>query len=229
MTLVISNSSKHSDKSPSAEQPLSKSSLVKGMSMQDVILPDGNLKRMLVLAEDQDKFKDFVMVFRNRGGKELMIDPTALGIFYFLATTHMDYRNVCEITAKTLAKQVHKSEPIVKKLLNELIEYGYVKRLKNGGMYMLSPYYTTQIRKRYFDILRKAWQTGNVSRIRADMEILDDAIARETELNKKLVKMAKANLKGEERTSSRESITIPVAASTTDEYQYIKSVLEEEI
>lgn len=223
--MVISNSKYSGDTHVKQPLPLSKGSLVKGAETQEAILPDGSKKRMLVLAENQDKFRDFVMSFRNREEDVLMIDPGALGIFHYLATTYMDYKNTCQITAKDLAERVGKSVPVIKKWLNELIENGYVKRLKLG-MYMLSPYHTIQVRKRYFDIIEHAWITGDVSRVRADMAKLDEASRTETERNKNLVKKAEAS-------AIAKRLTVPEAPIITmteeEEYQYIKTVKEAEL
>jgi hypothetical protein len=193
--------------------------------MQDAILPDGTKRRMLVLAEDQDRHKDFVMSFRNREEDTLMIDPGALGIFHYLATTLMDYKNTCQVTAKDLAGRVGKSVPVIKKWLNELIENGYAKRLKLG-MYMLSPYHTIQVRKRYFGIIERAWITGDVSKVRADMARLDEESRRETTRNKKLVKKAEASIVSKKLTVPEAPI---VALDEESEYQYIQTVKEEEI
>lgn len=223
--MVISNSKYNGDTHVKQPLPLGKGSLVRGAEMQDAILPDGTKKRLLVLAEDQDRHKDFVMSFRNRGEDTLMIDPGALGIFHYLATTYMDYKNTCQITAKDLAERVGKSVPVIKKWLNELIENGYAKRLKLG-MYMLSPYHTIQVRKRYFGIIERAWITGDVSKVRADMARLDEESRRETTRNKKLVKKAEASIVAKKLTVPEAPI---VALDEESEYQYIQTVKEEEI
>lgn len=221
--MVISNSKYNG--STHVKQPLSKGSLVRGAEIQDAILPDGRKKRMLILAEDQDRFKDFVMSFRNREEDALMIDPGALGVFHYLATTLMDYKNTCQVTAKDLAGRVGKSSPVVKKWLNDLIQHGYIKRIK-PGMYMLSPYHTIQVRKRYFDIIEHAWIKGDVSRVRADMAKLDESSRTETERNKNLVKKAEAS-------AIAKRLTVPEAPIITmteeEEYQYIKTVKEAEL
>ena len=206
------------------KQPLSKGSLVKGAETQEAILPDGSKKRMLVLAENQDKFRDFVMSFRNREEDVLMIDPGALGVFHYLATTLMDYQNICQVTAKDLAKLVGKSSPVVKKWLNDLARHGYIKRIK-PGVYMLSPYHTIQVRKRYFGIIERAWITGDVSKVRADMARLDEESRRETTRNKALVKKAEVSV-------LKKRLTIPeapiIAIDAAQELEYMMEVKEEE-
>lgn len=222
--MVIPSSKYSGDAHVKQPLPLSKGSLVKGAEVQDAILPDGTKKRLLILAEDQDRYKDFVMTFRNREEDALMIDPGALGIFHYLATTLMDYQNICQVTAKDLAKRVGKSSPVVKKWLTDLIQHGYVKRIK-PGMYMLSPYHTIQVRKRYFDIIERAWITGDVSKVRADMARLDEESRRETTRNRNLVKKAEASV-------LKKRLTIPeapiIAIDAAQELEYMMEVKEEE-
>lgn len=210
---------------PQHKQPLAKKSLVRGADTQEAILPDGRRKRLLVLDQDQDRHKDFVMSFRNRGGEDLMIDPASMGLFYFLATTIMDYRNVCEITAETCAAKINKSVKTTKRYLAELTDTGYIKRIK-PGIYMLSPYRTIQVRKKYFRILETAWETGLINDIRPAMERLDEKIREETARNKALVKKAEASV-------LKKRITIPeapvIAVNEEEELDYMIAVKESEL
>ena len=208
------------------KQPLVKKSLIRGIGTQDAILPDGSRKRLLVLDQDQDKYKDFVMSFRARGGdyKLKNIDPAAVGIFFHLATTVMNHHNVCNITMDECADMVGKSVPSVKKWFRELIDSGYIKRIK-PGTYMLSPYKTIKIRKKYFGILETAWKTGRINDIQPAIEKLDEKTREETARNKALVKKAEASV-------LKKRLTIPeapiIAIDAAQELEYMMEVKEEE-
>lgn len=202
---------------PEAPRPEGKMPLVRGMEEQEVLLPSGAKRRLLVLDESQEKYKGFAMVFKGRE-EVLPMDPASLGIFHYLATVVADQYNLCSITVEQCAERAKKSRNTVAKYFTELQEAQYIRRIKDG-QYMLSPYYTVQIRKRYFPILERAWRTGEVEKIRFEMARLDEVAKEATARNRRTVLEAGVSIVGE-------AVTVPEAESlpVDERIPYIRSL-----
>lgn len=207
--------------------PDTKKSQVKGMHTQDVLLADGSKRQIMVLERDRERFSDFVMVFRttakDRGG-EIMVSATARGILHYLITDYMDYRNACEITAATCARKNHLSTKTVKKHLKELVDNGYIKRVR-PGTYMVAPHVAMSISARYYDILARAWDMGNIDNVQFEIAKLNAKSKEETRRNRDMVREA-----GGSKVKHR--CTVPeapeVAITPEAEYSYIEAVVEAE-
>lgn len=207
--------------------PNMKKSQVKGAHTQDVLLADGSKRQILVLERDRERFCDFTMVFKtipkNRGG-ESMISAVARGILHYLITDYMDYRNVCDITAETCACKIHIGKRTAKNHLKELADNGYIKRIR-PGTYMVAPHVAMSISARYYDILARAWDMGNIDNIQFEIARLNEKSKEETKRNRDMVKEA-----GGSRIKHR--CTVPeapeVAATPAAEYSYIEAVVDAE-
>lgn len=208
-------------KQPIEERPAGVMPLVRGMEEQEVLLPNGTRRKLLVLDSDQEKYKDFSMVFKTRE-EGLFVDVLALGVFHHLATAVSDQVNVCRVTVEEVARMAHKSKPTVLKAFNQLIEAQYIKRI-SAGVYLLSPYRTVQVRKRYFPILERAWKTENIDSIRLEMNRLDARTKDDTAKNRRMVQEAGCS-------AVREAVTLPEVELLPPEERvpYIQQVKREE-
>lgn len=176
--------------------------LVRGMEEAEAVLPSGERRKLLVLDSDQEKYTGFSMVFKTPE-VEMDMDTGALGLFHHLAVAIADHTNVCLITVERCSKLIHKSKTVTARYFTELIDAEYIKRIKEG-VYLLSPYRTVQVRKRYFPILERAWKTENIDSIRVEMNRLDAKTKEDTARNRKTVREAGCS-------AVREAVTLPEA------------------
>ena len=181
-------------------RPDGKIPLVRGMEEQEVLLPSGMKRRLLVLDESKEKHKDFSIVFRLHE-EVFPMDPASLGVFYYLATNLSDQYNVCLITISECARQAKKSRDTMAKWFAELQDAQYIKRVRDG-VYMLNPHCTMQIRRQYLPILERAWRTGEVDKIKFEVAKLDAKIKEVTARNRQLVQDTKIS-------AVPEAVTIP--------------------
>jgi hypothetical protein len=206
-----------------AEKPRGKQTAVRDLSNQEVILPDGTTRTLLVIDSNKERNANFVMVFkdRNRGGST--VDDAAMGVFYKLAVMFAEYNNVCSITTDAYAELTNVSRKTAEKRFKTLIDSGYMKKIRNG-VYLLSPYKIMQLQKRYFPAIERAWNTGRIEDIAKDIASIDDKVRKTEKKHKAVVRQIGVS-------TIKRHITVPEAFrfdNPEDQRSYIEAVKEAE-